>query len=58
MIRRERLTSLMLQSSLCDYSDPYILVEGRITNMKQELTKADERKKGIIFKNCASFTAA
>ena len=49
----------MLKSSLCDYSDAYILVKGKITitgegdNAAQRLT--DERDKGVAFKNCAPF---
>ena len=50
----------MLKSSLCDYSDAYILVcetikitgEGPDDAAKQ----LDERNKEAIFKNCAPFT--
>ena len=42
----------MLKSSLCDYSDAYILVKGKITITGE----GDERDKGA-FKNCAPFTA-
>ena len=48
------------KSSLCDYSDTYILVKGRIkitgAGTDAASRKADERGKGVIFKNCASFT--
>ena len=50
----------MLRSSLCDYSDAYILVTGKITitgagdNAAARL--ADERDNGVAFKNCAPFT--
>ena len=50
----------MLRSNLCDYADSYILVKGTITitgegdNATAE--RADERDKGVTFKNCASFT--
>ena len=53
---------MMIQekSSLCDYSDTYILVKGRIkitgAGTDAASRKADERGKGVIFKNCASFT--
>ena len=49
----------MLSSSLCDYSDAYILVKGRITvpgaGADAAARQADERNKGVIFKNCAPF---
>ena len=43
----------MLKSSLCDYSDAYILVKGKITIGAAR--QADERDKGVAFKNCAPF---
>ena len=50
----------MLKSSLCDYSDAYILVKARITITGEgdtpENRQAGERYKGVIFKNCAPFT--
>ena len=50
----------MLKSSLCDYSDAYILVKGTIaTNgagADEAARQVDERDKGVAFKNCASFT--
>ena len=50
----------MLKSSLCDYSDPNILVKGKITirgaGDDAAARQADERDKGVAFKNCASFT--
>ena len=50
----------MLRSNLCDYADAYILVKGTITITgagNDDATKrADERGKGVIFKNCAPFT--
>ena len=49
----------MLNSSLCDHSNAYILVKGRITITGAEADAAgrqvDERIKGVIFKNCAPF---
>ena len=51
---------LHLKSSLYDYSDAYILVKGRITITSEgadaAATQADERNKGVIFKNCVVFT--
>ena len=50
----------MLKSSLCDYSDAYILVKGTITiagaGDDAAARQADERDNGVIFKNCAPFT--
>ena len=49
----------MLKSSLCDYSDAYVLVKGTITiNGRADAAarQADERDKVVIFKNCAPFT--
>ena len=50
----------MLKSSLCDYSDAYIFVKGKITiteaGADAAVRQADERDKGVAFKNCAPFT--
>ena len=50
----------MIRPNLCDYSDAYILVGGTITIAGVETDdatkQADERNKGVIFKNCAPFT--
>ena len=50
----------MLRSNLCDYADAYILVKGRIAITGEEdnaaARQADERDKGVTFKNCAPFT--
>ena len=50
----------VLKSSLCDYSDACILISGTITIIREwdndAAKRADERNKGLIFKNCASFT--
>ena len=52
----------MLKSSLCDYIDAYILMNGTIsiTGREEDATdtnkRLDERPKEIIFKNCAPFT--
>ena len=49
-----------LKSSLCDYSDAYSLVKGKITITETgddaAARQADERVKGVAFKNCAPFT--
>ena len=50
----------MLKSSLFDYRDAYILVNGKITikgaGDNAEARQTDERDKGVAFKNCAPFT--
>ena len=49
----------MLKSSLCDYSDAYILVKERIAitveGADDAAKRLDERNKGVTFKNCAPF---
>ena len=48
----------MLKSSLWDYSDAYILVEGTITvnNTVAADAAANNTNKKVVFKNCAPFT--
>ena len=48
----------MLKSSLCDYSDAYILIKGNITvnNTTSDSAAANNTNKKVIFKNCAPFT--
>ena len=48
----------MLKSSLCDYSDAYILVKGTISinNTAAAGDDANNTNKNVIFKNCAPFT--
>ena len=45
----------MLKSSLCDYSDAYILVSGTITARNTGTAENPDNIKNIIFKNCAPF---
>ena len=55
-----KFKTTMLKSSLCDYSDAYILVKGTTTIARAGVDAAarqtDERDKGVAFKNCAPFT--
>ena len=53
-----RFKTAMLRSSLCDYSDAYILVKGNITvnNTANDGAAANNTNKKVIFKNCAPFT--
>ena len=48
----------MLRSSLCDYSDAYILVKGNISvnNTAAADADANNTNKKVIFKNYALFT--
>ena len=48
----------MLRSSLCDYSDAYILLKGKITvnNTAADGAAANNTNKKVVFKNCAPFT--
>ena len=48
----------MLRSSLCDYSNAYILVKGNIlvNNTAGVGDDANNTGKKVIFKNCAPFT--
>ena len=57
-IKSIKFKTTMLKSSLCDYSDAYILVKGMITingGADAAARQADERDKGVSFKNCAPF---
>ena len=48
----------MLRSSLCDYSDAYILVKRIITiaPVPPPTVEANNNDKEVVFKNCAPFT--
>ena len=53
-----RFKTTILKSSLCDYSDAYILVKRKVTVTGGEdddaARQADERKKGVIYKTSCS----
>ena len=54
-----KFKTTMLKSSLCDYSDAYILVKGTISvnnTAAQGAAAANNTNKKVIFKNCAPFT--
>ena len=55
-----KFKTTILRSNLCDHSDTYILVKGTIiitgTGADAAARQADERNKGVTFKNCAPFT--
>ena len=52
-----KFKNTMLKSSLCDYSDAYILVKGTITvnNTADQGAGTNNFNKKVIFKNCALF---
>ena len=53
-----RFKTTMLRSSLCDYSDAYILVQGNVTvnNTAVAGAVANKTNKKVTCKNCAPFT--
>ena len=53
-----KFKTTMLKSSLCDYSDAYILVKGTITvnNTAAQSAAANNTNKKVIFKSFAPFT--
>ena len=53
-----KFKTTMLKSSLCYYSDAYILVKGTISvnNTAADGAAANNTNKKVIFKNCAPFT--
>ena len=53
-----KFKTAMLKSSLCDYSDAYILVKGTISvnNTAAAGAAVNNDDKKVIFKNCAPFT--
>ena len=54
-----KFKTTMLKSSLCDYSDAYILVKGTISVNNTAAAGAavnNNNNKKVIFKNCAPFT--
>ena len=52
-----KFKTTILKSDLCDYADAYIFVKGTITITGHGDDDAERQAdKGVIFKNCASFT--
>ena len=53
-----KFKTTMLKSSICDYSDAYILAKGTITVINTAAAGADANNtnKKVIFKNCSPFT--
>ena len=46
----------MQKSSLCDYSDAYILAKGNISIESQKGDNVNNGEKEVVFKNCDPFT--
>ena len=55
-ITLSKFKTSMLKSSLCDYSDAYILVSGTIRVVSQARSNSNNINKEVVFKNCAPFT--
>ena len=51
-----RFITSMLRSSLCDYSNAYILVKGTIMVAKERDAAPNNSNKEEIFKHCVPFT--
>ena len=53
-----KFKTIMLKSSLCDYSDAYVHVKGTITVNNTAVADADANNtnKKVIFKDCTPFT--
>ena len=55
-----RFKTTILRSDLCDYADSNIIVKRTITitgaGANADARQANERDKGVTFKNCAPFT--
>ena len=58
LIMKYQKKDIMIKSSLCDYSDAYILVKGTITvnNIAAADANANNTNKKVIFKNFAPLT--
>ena len=51
-----KFKTLMLKSSLCDYSDVYILLSGTITVENTGTAAVANNRRNVIIKNCCPFT--
>ena len=53
-----KFKTTMLKSSLCDYSDAYVLAKGTIavSNTAAASADANNTNKKVLFKNCVPFT--
>ena len=58
-INQIKFRTSIIRSNVFDQSDTYILVSGTITvrvGDNDAAKQVDERNKGVILKNCSSFT--
>ena len=53
---QNKFKTSMFKSSLCDYSDAYLLVKRTISIAAQAGDNPNNGDKEIVFKNCAAFT--
>ena len=51
-----KFKTLMLKSSLCDYSDVYIHLSGTITVENTGTAAVANNRRNVIIKNCCPFT--
>ena len=51
-----KLKASMLKSSVCYYSDAYIIFKGTVSIKSQAGDIANNGDKEVVFKNCAPFT--
>ena len=45
----------MLRSELCNYSDAYIVIKGKVDRLADDANKNDKFEKNVAFKNNAPF---
>ena len=55
VIKTIRCKASMLRSDFCDYSDAYIVVNGRIDLLADDANENDKAQKNVAFKNNAPF---
>ena len=55
-ISQIKFKTSMLKSSLCDYSDAYIIVKRTITVAPPTALNPNNYDKEVVFKNCAPIT--
>ena len=56
MVSQIKFKTSMLKSSLCDYSDAYIIVKRTITVAPPTALNPNNYDKEVVFKNCAPIT--
>ena len=56
-VNQIRFKTSMLRSSLCDYSNVFILVERTITVAQEAAAAYNDANEKVIFNNCVPFTS-